>query len=209
MRANLMDAEMADMLWELGIVSIIFGFESGSEKTLKYLKQSVSVEENKAAIALAKDRGFYVAGGLIFGSPGETLADMEASLDFMDHMRVAGVDNTWCFVATPFPGTPMWDEGLARGILGPEMDFGQLNLYRPLPLLLDERVPPREFRDLMRRAGRKQRAIRARLNRMRLRLLLTDPVNTLKSYVIRHLVYRDWLGPRLVQRLRQSLRPSR
>jgi radical SAM superfamily enzyme YgiQ (UPF0313 family) len=209
MRANLMDEEMAQILWDLGIVAICFGLESGSEKTLKYLKNSVTVAQNRTAIELAKAKGFYATGGLIFGSPGETLEDMEDTLEFMDHMRSAGVDNTWCFSATPFPGTPMWDEGLAKGVLANDMDFGELNLYRPIPLLLDESVSLDAYRKLMRRAHRKMRAIRAPLKWLRLKLLLTDPANTVRSYIIQHLVYRDWLGPRMMRRLMQSLRPSR
>ena len=209
MRANLLDREMADILWELGVVSICFGFESGSEKTLRYLKQSVTVEQNRKAIELAKARGFYITGGLILGSPGETIEDMEETLGFLDHMQKAGVDNAWCFTATPFPGTPMWDEGMARGVLGNSMDFGQLNLYRRLPLLLDDRVSPAEFRRLRRRAEAKLRALRAPHKRLRLRLLLTDPVNTVKSFLIRHLIYRDWLGPRVASWFKQGLGPWR
>jgi anaerobic magnesium-protoporphyrin IX monomethyl ester cyclase len=209
MRANLMDEEMAQILWDLGVVSICFGFESGSEKTLKYLKQSVTVEQNKAAIQVSKARGFYVVGGLIFGSPGEKLADMEETLGFMDYLREASINNAWCFTATPFPGTPMWEDGLARGLLGNDMDFGELNLYRPLPLLLDDSVTPQQFRKLMRRARAKLRAIRAPQNRLRVKLLLADPITTVKSFVIQRLLYRDWLGLRLVRRKDKGLHASR
>jgi len=191
MRANLMDEEMADRLWDLGVVSICFGFESGSDKTLKYLKQSVTVEQNKQAMRIAKAKGFYVVGGLIFGSPGETLQDMEETLDLIDYMRQAGVDNAWCFTATPFPGTPMWEDGVSRGVLGPDMDFGRLNLYAPVPLLLEDSVSPQQFSRLVGRANAKLRALRPW--RFRLKLLLADPIATAKSFVIRQLVYRDRL----------------
>jgi len=196
MRANLMDEEMATTLWDLGVVSICFGFESGSDKTLRYLKQSVTVEQNRQAIRIAKAKGFYVVGGLIFGSPGETLQDMEETLDLIDYMRQAGVDNAWCFTATPFPGTPMWEEGVSRGVLSPDIDFGRLNLYASLPLLLDDSVSPQQFSHLVRRANAKLRAIRAPSRRLRLKLLLADPITTAKSFVIRRLIYRDWLRKR-------------
>ncbi len=192
MRANLMDEGMADTLWDLGVVSICFGFESGSDKILKYLKQSVTVEQNKQAMRIAKAKGFYVVGGLIFGSPGETLQDMEQTLDLIDYMRQAKVDNAWCFTATPFPGTPMWEDGVSRGVLGPDMDFSRLNLYASVPLLLEDSVSPQQFSRVVGRANAKLRALRSW--RFRLKLLLADPIATAKSLFIRRMVYRDWLG---------------
>lgn len=146
-RANLMDEEMAQLLKKINVKSANFGFESGSERMLKWLKQdTVTVEDNKRACLLCKKYGIKTYGSFIFGSPGETIGDMRKTLKLMDFMIENGAYKLWHFVMTPFPGTVIWEIAKKRGKVSEHMDWRLLRHenYKE-PLLLDESVPLKEF----------------------------------------------------------------
>lgn len=124
-RADLMDDSLCKALKEMGVISINFGFESGSPRMLKYLKKdTVSVEQNMKAIDMCKRHGFMVVGSFIIGSPGETKEDMLMSLDFVRKSRLDGGDT---YVAVPLPGTILWDYALKKGFVSDDMDWDRLN----------------------------------------------------------------------------------
>lgn len=161
-RANLMSDELCKLLKRINVTTLNFGFESGSEKVLNYLKGgSVTVEDNKKAILLGKEHGFSVVGSLMFGSPGESIEDMEQTLKFIDFAKKNGADNLWHFVTTPFPGTPIWELAKDRGAVSNDMDWNLLkhtNINRPL--LLDDDIDLEDFKKTFNRAKRKIYAMR-------------------------------------------------
>ena len=141
-RANLMDDEMMKILKDLNIKSMNFGFESGSERILKWLKgDTVTVEDNKKACLLGKKYGIKVYGSFIFGSPGETIEDMKKTLELIKFMYKNGAYKLWHFVMTPFPGTVIWEIAKERGKVNDDMDWKLLRHenYKK-PLLLDDNI---------------------------------------------------------------------
>jgi radical SAM superfamily enzyme YgiQ (UPF0313 family) len=156
-RANLVDDELCGILKELNIKCVGFGFESGSEKNLKYLKKgSVKVEQNINAAKICKRHGFKVMGSLMFGSPGETIEDMKQTLAFIDTMKEIDVDLMWAFVTTPFPGTEIWKIAKERGVVSEDMDWDQLNHSNiDNPMVLDPSVDIEEFKKVFEDAKQK------------------------------------------------------
>lgn len=142
LRANLVDDELCEILKEMNVAIASFGFESGSDRVLRYLKAgSVSVEQNKNAIKMCRKHGLKVVGSLIFGSPGETVEDMERTIEFIDFTKQAGADRIWSFVMTPFPGTQIWEVAKSRGKVSEDMDFSMLSHQAvDNPLCLDEDI---------------------------------------------------------------------
>ena len=83
-RANHIDQEMVNLLEELNVNAISFGFESGSNRMLNYLKGgTVTVEQGAKTIKLCKEKGFLITGLFIIGSPGETEEDLKLTLQFI------------------------------------------------------------------------------------------------------------------------------
>lgn len=183
-RANLVNDELCQILKDMGVVSVNFGFESGSQKILNYLKKgSVSVEDNKNAIKLCKKYGFLVGGSLMFGSPGETIQDMEDTLNFIKFMKQNNVDLVWSFVTTPFPGTEIWDIAKERGKVNDEMDWNTLSHHNAEnPLLLDESIDKKEFKKIFIK-GRAQLKYFERKHWMR--TLMDNPIWTIKRAISR------------------------
>jgi len=164
-RANLIDDEMCQLMKELKVKIVNFGFESGSERMLNWLKAgSVTVEMNRNAILLCSKYGFNVYGSLMFGSPGEKIEDMKQTLEFIDFAVKNGARYIWSFVSTPFPGTPFWDIALKRGKVSANMDWNLLSHHNlDNPLLLDEDVNKEEFKYLFLLGRKKLRKLKLKL----------------------------------------------
>lgn len=174
-RANLMSDEMCQAMKEIKIKTLNFGFESGSDRILKSLKVgSVDVESNRRAILLCKKYGLNVYGSLMYGTPGETLEDMEKTNEFIDFAIQNGARYLWSFVATPFPDTPFWDVALQRGKVSNTMDWEKEDLHNVTdPLLLDDTVDRQQFAAVFLKGRRKLRKLKFKLI---VNFLLKNPI---------------------------------
>lgn len=134
-RANLINEKICKTLKEMNVKRLIFGLESGSEKILGYLKNnSVSVADNKRAVRLCRKYGITTSSGFITGTPGETVAELRKTYNFM---RKNPLDNTQIYILTPYPGTKMWEIAARRRLVSRDMDFGRLFVQLPAPSILD------------------------------------------------------------------------
>lgn len=158
-RTNTVDEELMSLLKQLNVTKLNFGFESGSNRMIQYLKgQSVSIKTHKKAVKLCKKYGIKPRGSFIFGSPTETLEDMKKTLKFMDFLKKNGAEIIWSQVMTPFPGTPIWETAKSRGKVSDDMDWEKLSFFNPdEPLLLDKDVDINEFRKIFGKARSKTR----------------------------------------------------
>jgi radical SAM superfamily enzyme YgiQ (UPF0313 family) len=164
---------------EIKIKVVNFGFESGSDKVLNYLKAgSVSVEMNKKAVLLCTKHQIKVYGSLMYGSPTETIEDMEKTNDFIDFCIKNNATNIWSFVATPFPATPFWEIALKRGKVSNKMNFDLLTHHNlSSPLLLNPEISPNDFQKVFLKGRKKLRGLRTKLI---LEFLLKNPFNLFK-----------------------------
>ena len=144
-RINKIDEETCQILKDSNITLCIFGFESGNDRVLKYLKndESLSIKKSKQAIKLCRKYKLDVQGSLIFGSPTETLSEMIDTLKFMLWCYFNGVQRLWAFVATPFPATEFWK------YTPKYVDYEELSHHTKHPLLLDKSVKLWQFKIVM------------------------------------------------------------
>ena len=149
-RTDLVDDEICEILKSINVKLVYFGFESGNEKILRYLKGgSVGVEQNKRAIDICIKHDLEVIGSLIFASPTETLEDMKDSIKFIDYSKKAGASRIWSCIMTPFPGTKIWEIAKERGKVKDEMNFNILSQQAvDNPLLLDDTIDKKVFKQL-------------------------------------------------------------
>jgi radical SAM superfamily enzyme YgiQ (UPF0313 family) len=123
-RASVMDAEMAQLLANMGVHSIAFGFESGSPRMLKRLKgPSATVEKNFEAVEHCRRVGMNVVGSVMYGLPGETEKDVGMTIDMLKKMKL---DAGEAYLAIPFPGTGLWKVAHKKGLVDDDMDFRRL-----------------------------------------------------------------------------------
>ena len=138
-RANLIDDEICSLLKRMNAQTVCFGFESGSDKILKYLKKNTAtVEQGRKAIEICKKYNLYVVGYIMIGNPEETEEDLQESFDFMMN---PGIDLVQVYQTTPLPGTELWEYAIKnRKIKEDYYDEKHKTIlrYNPDTLLTDE-----------------------------------------------------------------------
>lgn len=119
-RADMIKPDMLALLKlmkEAGCVQIDYGFESGSQRILNFLKKSqVSLGDNKRAIRITKEAGLQVMGTFILGVPGETDKELEQTKNFI-LQNLGSIDYFQTFIATPYPGTELYRICIEKNIV--------------------------------------------------------------------------------------------
>ncbi len=110
-RADRLNAEMLDLLAELGCFRIWIGSESGSQRILDAMERGVKVEQVQKAIELSRARGIQSGMFLMWGYEGEELSDIEATIE---HVKRSNPDIFFTTVAYPIKGTPYYEETASR-----------------------------------------------------------------------------------------------
>jgi radical SAM superfamily enzyme YgiQ (UPF0313 family) len=106
-RGDRVNAEVADLLAELGCFRLWIGSESGSQKILDSMQRGVTVRQVQAAVDLCKARGIQAGMFLMWGYEGEELEDIEATID---HVKRSDPDIFLTTVAYPIKGTPYYSQ---------------------------------------------------------------------------------------------------
>jgi len=121
-RASQIDREWVKLLKQLGVVKVELGIESGSDEIAKYLKRGVvSTEVNKRAISLLNEENVGVSASFMAGSPPEKMSDLRQTFEMMKWIRRNHRGNTCGIsVATPLPGTGLWDHAVRTGLIDPQ-----------------------------------------------------------------------------------------
>ena len=89
-----------------GCVWIGYGIESGSQRILDAMNKKAKVEKAKQAVRETRKAGIFPNTTFIFGYPGEDLESIQASIDFKKELEIECPS----FFATPYPGTPLFDQ---------------------------------------------------------------------------------------------------
>jgi radical SAM superfamily enzyme YgiQ (UPF0313 family) len=106
-RADRMNAEIVDLLAELGCFRIWIGSESGSQRILDAMERGVKVDQVHKAVELSRSRGIQSGMFLMWGYEGEELVDIEATIA---HVKHSNPDIFFTTVAYPIKGTPYYDK---------------------------------------------------------------------------------------------------
>jgi radical SAM superfamily enzyme YgiQ (UPF0313 family) len=186
-RANLVDAETARLLKEIGVFSVGMGLESGSERVLKYLKSgSVSVEQNKQAIDLLSAYSLKPTATLIIGSPTETVEEIRETLNFAKHGKLASFET---YVLLPLPNTFVWDEAKAKGIVSDDMNWDRFEMYFediPESRVIVSELDRIELLEMLRLFKREAK------NRLAKRIIVQGILHPLKALEFARKKFRVW-----------------
>ena len=110
LRVDSISAEDARLLKEAGCKLIATGIESAS---LSVLKKNLKYQDPKRVISgikLLKAVNIPVQAYFVLGLPGETEFTFHETLDFIKELPLDNNDKINYFVATPYPGSKLWDE---------------------------------------------------------------------------------------------------
>ncbi len=106
-RADRLDERSVKLLNRSGCFRVWIGAESGSQKVLDAMDRRVKVERVRDMIQLSKKHGIETGTFIMLGYPGETEADIDATIE---HLKRSDPDQFTITVAYPIKGTPYYEE---------------------------------------------------------------------------------------------------
>ncbi len=113
-RVNLFNADIAKNMKRAGAHTVYFGIESGSQKILDFIGKGTTLDLAKSSVRKANDAGLYTLGSFIIGFPDDTIKDVKTTIKFSKSIGVTVAQFT---IATPYPGTRLWDYVMENKLL--------------------------------------------------------------------------------------------
>lgn len=113
-RVDTINEELARELKEAGCHSIYLGIESGSQRSLNFLKKGISPEQAKKAVAVLKKLKLNTVSTFIVGIPGETVKAIEKTIKFAKKLAPTFAQFT---MLTPYPGTEIYEFARRNNLL--------------------------------------------------------------------------------------------
>jgi len=125
-----LDAETVKLAKEAGCFQFSYGFESASPRVLASMNKKTKPEDFLGGIRVANQAGVAFGGNLIFGDPAETQETIAESLAFLDsHCQDIIVQFGQ---VRPYPGSALFDDCLARGVIRDKLEFYEVMDNMPL-----------------------------------------------------------------------------
>jgi radical SAM superfamily enzyme YgiQ (UPF0313 family) len=106
-RVDMVTRELLVKMKEAGCISVWFGVESGSQQVLDAMKKGITTSQTMRVIGWVREVGLKPVPNVILGFPGETKKSAWKTIKFVE--KISPDDIAYYNVATPFPGTPMYD----------------------------------------------------------------------------------------------------
>ncbi len=160
--ASLISYDLLLKMREAGCWQIAWGIESGSNRVLSGIRKRLKIEEVLHALRLSKKAGIVNQGLFMLGNiwlengtvEGETLSEAEETIEFAKRLRDEGLlDYIQFNVATPFPGSEMYEIVQKFGLMKKDIDE---SLYFDTHSLVFEhpRISSEEMKRLHKKAWR-------------------------------------------------------
>jgi radical SAM superfamily enzyme YgiQ (UPF0313 family) len=106
------------LFWETakaGCRILYFGIESANQRILDYYNKRITPEQSKTAVRTARRAGAdVIVGSFIVGAPDETREEIRNTIEFASRIPI---DLPQFNILGVFPGTDIWNELEAKGIL--------------------------------------------------------------------------------------------
>jgi magnesium-protoporphyrin IX monomethyl ester (oxidative) cyclase len=115
--AWMLSKNMLRKLKDSGLYLIVIQVESGSKKTLNYMKKRIDLDHTREIIKYANQLGMMTHSNIIIGFWNETREDIEESIRVTESL---GVDALNYLVPIPYRNTPMYEDYVREGLLDPE-----------------------------------------------------------------------------------------
>jgi anaerobic magnesium-protoporphyrin IX monomethyl ester cyclase len=110
-RADRLNQDVIDTLADMGCYRLWNGSESGSQRILDAMDRKVEVADVQAKTHRLQAAGIETGMFIMLGYDGETLADLEATVE---HLKISNPDVFLTTVAYPIKGTPYYSQVESR-----------------------------------------------------------------------------------------------
>jgi anaerobic magnesium-protoporphyrin IX monomethyl ester cyclase len=126
-RIGTLTAEMARKLKAAGCTTLYLGFESASQEVLDSLCKGVKLEEAFKTMEVIRKAGLRAIGSFILGCPADTIDTIKKTIRFARALAPRYAQFT---LLTPYPGTPLYNEARAGGLIA-ENDWTKYTIVDP------------------------------------------------------------------------------
>ncbi len=106
-RCDSVTPELLRLMRRAGCWRLLFGIESGNQKTLDRMLKKETLDEIRHGIRITQEAGIDTYGMFILGYPGESYQDGLRTIEFAKELKLDYAN--FCAV-TPFPGTSLYRE---------------------------------------------------------------------------------------------------
>jgi len=118
MRLNALTQEYYDLMGKANFRFILYGMESGNQKTLDKLDKGLKVHQIEEGVKMAKKAGLEPHLTIMLGYPWESLEDAKNTIALSKRLFARGyVDTMQATIVVPYPGTPLYKECVEKGWL--------------------------------------------------------------------------------------------
>jgi len=177
-----------------GCYQTSFAIESGNEHVLhSIIKKPLDLTKVKNFVNITKSQGILTYGFFVVGFPGETFEQMEDSFKYALNI---GLDKAIFVIATPYPGTKLYDICLEKGYL--VHNYSYKNLITRKANIKTPEFTPKQL----------ERFVARSIFKYQLKKFLRNPLTTLNIVYSRFKSEPRTMWNWLLSRIRESFRSS-
>lgn len=149
-RPDCIDAELANAMAAKGCHTVIMGVETAKAESLEAIQKDFSSSAMKEAFTVCRRAGLETAATVIVGLPGESVADIEATMDF-----VCDLDPDYLSVHTAVPraGTQLRRQMVDQGLVSE--DLANMDQSGESGVITSDTLGPEEIMALRKRFNRR------------------------------------------------------
>lgn len=126
---NTLNEQLLTAMKESGCYQLALAVESASEPVLRLMNKSVSLKHAREVVKVMRQLKMGVYFFFIIGMPGETEADIIKTVEYAKELLP---DEAYFSIATPYPGTPLYDQCRQRGYIPANYDPTLMRPTQPL-----------------------------------------------------------------------------
>jgi len=125
-----LDEDLIELMAKSGCYKLIMAIESGVQRVLDdVINKPLKLEKVGPLIASARKHGLKIHTLFVVGFPRETKEEIEQTLKYAQSLKA---DWTSIFIATPYPGTPLYKECIENGLLPENFSYDMLDVRNPV-----------------------------------------------------------------------------
>lgn len=123
-----LDEELLEKMRKSGGYRLCLAIESGDEYVLnEIIKKPLNLDKAKSLINVARKYKFETDAFFVVGFPGETKEQIRRTLRFARNLKVSNINY---YIATPYPGTRLYDMCLEHNYLSKDFRFDTLGVKK-------------------------------------------------------------------------------
>ena len=127
-RVDMVTKELLQKMRDAGCIAVWLGVESGSQRVINSMEKGFSLGQAIRAFKWAKEVRLMTVAATILGCPSETRESVWETVKLVEKLNP---DDVGFYIATPYPGTPMYDLVKEKGWLK-VTDFDKYDTATPI-----------------------------------------------------------------------------